>query len=173
MWTWNLSAGSTILGLATTLFMGVQMLMPLEARPGLAELRGTIDPFGQAQLRSITELQADSRGHFVTEAEIDNTAIRVLVDTGASAVALSYEDADHAGLRPRSLNYDIPVATANGVTKAARVMLRRVEVGGVVVRDVEGLVLPEGVMSGTLLGMSFLSRLRSFKIEDGVLQLRD
>ena len=44
---------------------------------------------------------------------------------------------------------------------------------GVTVHDVDGLVLPEGVMNGTLLGMSFLSRLRSFKVEDGVLEIRD
>jgi aspartyl protease family protein len=120
-----------------------------------------------------TELKADSRGHFLTDAEIDGTTIKVLVDTGASAVALSYEDADNAGLRPHSLDYNVPISTANGVVSAARVSLRRVEVDGVTVRDVEGLVLPEGVSNITLLGMTFLSRLRSFRVEDGVLSLED
>jgi aspartyl protease family protein len=120
-----------------------------------------------------TELKADRRGHYFTDAEIDGTTVKVMVDTGASAVALSYEDADDVGLRPRTLDFDVPVGTANGVVNAARVSLRRVEIDGIEVRDVEGLVLPEGVLEGTLLGMSFLSRLRSFKVEDGVLYLED
>lgn len=130
-------------------------------------------PASEASANVSTELKADNRGHFITDAEIDGTSIRVMVDTGASAVALSYEDADDAGLRPRTLDFDVPVSTANGLVNAARVSLRRVEVDGVQVRDVDGLVLPEGVMRGTLLGMSFLSRLRSFKVEDGVLYLED
>jgi clan AA aspartic protease (TIGR02281 family) len=130
-------------------------------------------PPTEADANVSTELKADNRGHFVTDAEIDGTTVKVMVDTGASAVALSYEDADDAGLRPRTLDFNIPVGTANGVVNAARVSLRRVEVDGVEVRDVDGLVLPEGAMRGTLLGMSFLSRLRSFKVEDGVLHLED
>jgi aspartyl protease family protein len=133
-------------------------------------LRGGLDI---AQARAVTELKADARGHFITDAEIEGTTLKVIVDTGASAVALSYEDADRAGLRPFALDYDVPVATANGVTQAARITLRRVQVDGIMVRDVDGLVLPEGVMHGTLLGMSYLGRLRSFRVEAGVLHLED
>lgn len=122
---------------------------------------------------SVAELKANGQGHFITKAEINGRAILVMIDTGATAVALSYEDAQDAGLRPGSLDFDIPVGTANGITKAARIMLDRVEVDGVRVRDVEGLVLPEGAMQGSLLGMSYLIRLRSFKVEDGVLTLKD
>jgi aspartyl protease family protein len=95
------------------------------------------------------------------------------VDTGASAVALSYEDASRIGLKPRNLKYDVKVSTANGEGRAARVMLREVEIGSVRVQNVEGLVLQEGALRGTLLGMSFLGRLRSFKIEDGKLILKN
>lgn len=126
---------------------------------------------GELQAQTVTELRADRSGHYVAKAEINGTTIDVMVDTGASAVALSYEDADDAGLRPHSLDYDVPVATANGIMLAARVTLRRVEVEGVVVRDVDGLVLPEGAMRGTLLGMSFLSRLSGFRVEEGMLTL--
>jgi len=124
-------------------------------------------------IAGVTEIKADDRGHFVTKAEIDGTDITVMVDTGASVVALSYEDADAIGLRPHSLTYNAPVLTANGAINAARVTLRRVEIDGVTVRDVEGMVLPAGAMSGSLLGMSFLSHLRSFRVEDGVLRLQD
>jgi len=127
----------------------------------------------QASLAGVTEIKADERGHFITKAEIDGSDITVMVDTGASVVALSYEDADEIGLRPGSLTYDTPVMTANGQINAARVTLRRVDIDGVRVRDVAGMVLPEGSLDGTLLGMSFLSHLRSFRVEDGVLRLED
>lgn len=120
---------------------------------------------------SSAEITADPLGHFVTTAEIEHTTIKVLVDTGASAVALSYEDAEEAGLSPRTLTYDVPVSTANGTVDAARVVLDRVEIGNVLVRDVEGIVLPKGAYDGTLLGMSFLNKLSRFKVEDGTLYL--
>jgi aspartyl protease family protein len=117
------------------------------------------------------EVVADARGHFITMAEIEHTPIMVLVDTGASVVALSYEDAEHAGLAPRTLTYDVPINTANGRVEAARVVLDRVEIGNVLVRDVEGVVLPRGAYEGTLLGMSFLNKLSRFKVENGTLFL--
>jgi aspartyl protease family protein len=124
-------------------------------------------------LYSATELKADSSGHFIAKADINGTTIAVMVDTGASGVALSYEDAERVGLRPHGLDYDTPVHTANGIVKAARVKLRRIEVDNVRIRDVEGMVLPQGALRGSLLGMSFLSRLSSFRIENGVLHLKD
>jgi aspartyl protease family protein len=127
----------------------------------------------QAGMAAVTEIKADDRGHFITRAEIDGSDITVMVDTGASVIALSYEDADEIGLRPSSLTYDTPVMTANGQINAARVTLRRVEIDGVRVQDVAGMVLPAGSMNGSLLGMSFLSHLRSFRVEDGLLRLED
>lgn len=117
------------------------------------------------------EIRAGAHGHFFAEAEIDNTRIMVLIDTGASSVALSYEDAERVGLKPFALDFDLPVSTANGIVKAAAVTLRRVEIDNVLVRDVEGMVMPRGALGGTLLGMSFLSRLSGFRIADGTLYL--
>jgi aspartyl protease family protein len=125
------------------------------------------------QLMSATELKANANGHFVTEAAINGTDVKVLVDTGATVVALSYEDAANVGLHPRNLDFNVPVATANGTTQAAHVTLSRIDIDGVRVEDVDGLVLPEGALQGTLLGMSFLSRLSGFKVEDGVLYLKE
>ncbi|MGB8313129.1 MAG: TIGR02281 family clan AA aspartic protease [Aestuariivirga sp.] len=125
------------------------------------------------QLKAATALKAGQNGHFFVTAEINGRDVKVLVDTGASAVALSYEDAQDIGLHPGNLDFNIPVSTANGVTKAASVTLNKIEVDGVRVSDVQGMVLPEGVMRGSLLGMSFLSKLQSFKVEDGVLYLKN
>jgi aspartyl protease family protein len=125
------------------------------------------------QLMAMTELKAGNMGHYVVRARINKSDIDVMVDTGASVVALSYEDALKAGLRPNTLDFKIPVSTANGAVNAARAKLDRVEIDNVRVDDVDALVLPEGALNGTLLGMSFLSRLDSFKSENGVLTLKN
>lgn len=125
------------------------------------------------QLKAATALKAGQNGHFFVTAEINGRDVKVLVDTGASAVALSYEDAQNIGLHPGNLDFNIPVSTANGVTRAASVTLDKIEVDGVRVSDVQGMVLPEGVMRGSLLGMSFLGKLQSFRVEDGVLYLKN
>jgi aspartyl protease family protein len=160
---------SIALPVLATLAMAAVASLDDEARP-IDGLRPSLD---MPSLLSATELKADSSGHYFAKADINGTTIPVMVDTGASGVALSYEDADKVGLRPHGLDYDTPVNTANGIVKAARVKLRRVEVDNVRVRDVDGLVLPEGALRGSLLGMSFLSRLSSFRIENGVLYLKD
>ena len=138
---------------------------------GLPSVSQTAAP--EMLLYSAAELKAGQNGHFFVKAEINGSSVNVLVDTGASAVALSYEDARDIGLHPGNLDYDVPVSTANGMAKAARVTLDEVEIDGVRVSDVQGMVMPEGVMRGSLLGMSYLSKLRSFKVEDGVLYLKN
>jgi len=157
--------------------MHAPIVSPLVAGLLLLVLNGVpsskADGIPQLRLMSVTELKANGSGHFITKASINGADITVLVDTGATTVALSFEDAQDAGLRPGHLDFDVPVATANGVAKAARVRIDRIEVGDVEVDDVDGMVLPEGALRGTLLGMSFLGRLQSFRIEDGVLYLRD
>jgi aspartyl protease family protein len=152
--------------------LGLALVMTvLPGLPGFTPVAGARpDTF---QLMAVTELEATKNGHFVTEAFINNRAVRVLVDTGATAVALSFEDAVKTGLSPQTLAFDVPVSTANGEARAARVMLREVEIDNVRVHDVEGLVLQKGALNGTLLGMTFLSRLRSFSVENGKLLLKN
>jgi aspartyl protease family protein len=124
-------------------------------------------------LAGSAELKAGLGGHFQTTAYIDGTALNIVIDTGATTVALSYEDADRAGIRLNDRDFTRRVTTANGITKAATVELRRIELDGVRVYDVEAIVMPQGAMTVSVLGMSFLSKLSSFKIEDGVLYLRN
>jgi aspartyl protease family protein len=130
-------------------------------------------PQDSIQLYAATELKSGQNGHFFVTADINGRRVKVLVDTGASAVALSYDDAQAIGLHPNTLTFDQPVATANGVANAAQVNLKKIEIDGVRVYDVQGIVMPEGAMRGSLLGMSFLSKLSSFKVEDGVLYLKN
>ncbi len=117
-------------------------------------------------------LQSDLRGHFTTHPTVDGRRVRMLVDTGASLVALSYEDARQAGLKVEPRDFRDRIATANGVVEAARVRLREVRIGDIAVHDVEAVVLPAGRLETSLLGMTFLKRLKSFEIANGRLLLR-
>ena len=151
--------------------LGLAVLLTLGA--GLPGLRPSMAQSPSLQLYALTEIKGGQNGHYVIDASINSQRITVLVDTGATVVALSYEDAERVGLHPHSLTYDVPVATANGAAKAARAKLSKVEIDNVRVDDVDALVMPQGALEGTLLGMSFLSRLSSFKSENGTLTLKN
>jgi aspartyl protease family protein len=109
--------------------------------------------------RSIA-LSRGTGGHFWVDARIDGRRLEMVVDTGATQIALRASDAARLGLHPAARDYVVKVATANGVTRAALVQLRAVELGDIVVRDVPALVHPDESLGVNLLGMSFLSRLR-------------
>jgi aspartyl protease family protein len=113
----------------------------------------------------------DGRGHFLTEGRIDGQRIGFMIDTGASVVALNETSAARFGLRPSRSDYNATVTTANGTIKAARARLAMVDVGGLIVRDVDAMVLPDQALSENLLGLSFLSRLKRFEYANGQLVL--
>jgi aspartyl protease family protein len=115
-------------------------------------------------------LKADARGHFIAPVSVNGTRLPMLVDTGASFVALSQEDARAAAIWP-SGHGRVPVSTANGIVMADKARLRDVRIGDIVLDDVETLIMPPGAMRGSLLGMSFLKRLKSFHIAQGQLLL--
>jgi len=124
-------------------------------------------------LADMAKLALSEDGHFRSNAMINGRSIPVMVDTGASTVALSFEDARQAGIRLSDLDFTIPVNTANGIVQAAPVVIRRISLGGISVEDVKGMVLPQGALSGSLLGMSFLSRLSGYEVRQNTLILRD
>jgi aspartyl protease family protein len=113
----------------------------------------------------------DGRGHFVTEGRIEGQRIGFMIDTGASVVALNETSAARFGLRPTPGQYNATVTTANGTVKAARTRLAMIEVGGILVRDVEAMVLPDQALSENLLGLSFLSKLKRVQYADGQMVL--
>jgi aspartyl protease family protein len=123
-----------------------------------------------AGIRSIS-IPRDGRGHFLTDGRIDGQRIGFMVDTGASVVALNERSAARFGLRPSRGDYNATVSTANGTIKAARTRIAVMEVGGLVVRDVDAMVLPDEALSENLLGLSFLSKLKRFEYANGRLVL--
>ena len=116
-------------------------------------------PSAPSNYRTVT-LNSDARGHFQADVRVDGRTIEFLVDTGASTVALNEKSAARLGIHPSARDYNVRTHTANGVGKAARVRLDRVELNGITVRDVEALVMPDDGLSTNLLGMSFLSRVK-------------
>jgi aspartyl protease family protein len=107
-----------------------------------------------------SELARQPDGHFHAEARINGSSVPVLVDTGATLVALTYEDARAAGLSVGRDEFRYWSETANGRARFARVTLDEVRIGNVAVRHVEAAVSEPGRLSQTLLGMSFLGQLR-------------
>lgn len=151
-----------------------QMADKMTPTPALASTasRNTApaETVGQAGIRSLS-IPRDSRGHFQTEGRIDGQRIGFMVDTGASVIALNETSAARFGLRPSRGDYSASVTTANGTIKAARTRLAMVEVGGLVVRDVDAMVLPDESLSENLLGLSFLSKLKRFEYANGKMVL--
>jgi aspartyl protease family protein len=130
------------------------------------------DPETPAQTSSRSlNIPHDARGHFETEGRINGQRIGFMVDTGASVVALNESSAARFGLRPTPGQYTATVTTANGTIKAARTRLAMIEVGGLVVRDVDAMVLPDEALSENLLGLSFLSRLKRVEYANGQMVL--
>ncbi len=117
-------------------------------------------------------LRRRSNGHFAARGEVNGTALTMLVDTGASTVVLKPADAEKAGIDISNLSYTVAVDTANGSTYAAPVRLKAITIGPIEVRDVEALVAKPGTLKESLLGISFLKRLRSYEFSGEYLTLR-
>lgn len=118
-------------------------------------------------------LRADASGHFFANAQINGGRIQIMVDTGATIVALSYEDASRAGIFPREADFTGRVSTANGVARVAYVTLDAVSIDDITVQDVRAAVAEPGRLGTSLLGMSFLSKLRRTEISRGTLVLEE
>jgi aspartyl protease family protein len=125
---------------------------------------------GHASGRSLS-IPRDARGHFQAEGRIEGQRIGFMVDTGASVVALNESSAARFGLRPSRGQYNATVTTANGTIKGARTRIAMLDLGGLVVRDVEAMVLPDEALSENLLGLSFLSKLKRFEYANGQMVL--
>lgn len=175
--SWIAAAGILIVGFvyfddlksATARMMGLRPLSEASIRsaPDVAEEAPKVGSNGEVEIR------AGESGHYHAEAEINGRPVPVLVDTGATMVALTYEDAEQAGLYLKPSDFTRQVSTANGIARVAPVTLDRVSIGPITVRDVPGTVSERGRLATTLLGMSFLSRLEHVDMRGGVLVLKD
>ncbi|HEY1736533.1 MAG TPA: TIGR02281 family clan AA aspartic protease [Methylovirgula sp.] len=118
------------------------------------------------------QIPPDASGNYLVDAEIEGHPIRMMVDTGATYVSLTNEDASAIGLRPAPADYRYRTMTANGVGVAAKVQIGTLRLGEMEFYNVEAFVMPQGALGTSLLGMSALSQLAKVEISGGRLVLR-
>lgn len=141
--------------------------MAAELTPGTA----LVDQSSPANAPNSLQVRRPVGDHFRVSAALNGVPTVMLVDTGASVVTLTREDAIAAGIEVESLTYSVPVFTANGTTKAAPVIIDVLTVGPIERRRVPALVAQPGLMDRSLLGMSFLDTLGSYTISGDTLTL--
>lgn len=138
-----------------------------DARPVIA----VAQPVPVASSGRSVRMEPDARGHFIGEFRLNGRAVEAMIDTGASVVAINRSTARRVGLSLANADFNQPVNTANGTVNAASARIDRLEIGGIVARDVRAVVLDDAALSGTLIGMSFLNNLRRYQVENGRLLL--
>ena len=160
------------LGLVT-LYAYKDTLVPIAGRVAGELLPGSAMTVEEST-GGVTEVRIRKRldGHFNATVKVNGKPISMIVDTGASSIVLRPEDAEKAGIDPSTLTYRVPVLTANGRAMAARVRLDKVAIGPLDRDKVDALVTQPGALTQSLLGMSFLSRLRSYEFSGDFLSLR-
>ncbi len=117
-------------------------------------------------------LRADSRGHFWIDGAIDGTAVRFIIDTGASGITLGPDTARAAGLRLVDADFTQRSRTANGIARTAPVTIRNLGVGPVRLRNMPAHVTERPMPGMALLGMSFLGRLEGYEVRGDKMTLR-
>ena len=110
-------------------------------------------------------------GHFYADVEIEGVTSRMLVDTGASVIALTGEDAAAMGLQWDESRVAPVARGANGPVYGVETSLPQVAAGGFEARDVRAVIVPEG-LEVSLLGQSFLSTIGRVEIAGDRLLLR-
>ncbi len=155
----TVATGATVQGVKLVSVTGNDAVVEIKGKRVTVVMGGAqVNIGGQASNGGGSQivLTAGSGGHFMTSGAINGRAVRFLVDTGATSVAMSIAEAEHIGLDYRSGQRGF-VATANGNAPAYKVRLGEVRVGDVVIYDVEATVIP-AQMEFILLGNSFLTR---------------
>ncbi len=112
-------------------------------------------------------------GSFKVGATINGAPVRLLFDTGATAVVLTAEDARAAGIDFEQLRFTIPVQTANGMGRAALTRLDTMTVGDIERRNIRAFVAEDGALETSLLGMTYLETLSGYAVSKNSLELRN
>jgi aspartyl protease family protein len=120
--------------------------------------------------RKVTELERSPSGHFYTHAKVNGELVRFLVDTGATGVALTVEDAERVGIKVDPSTFEVVGEGASGPVRGRLVMLDSVEVEGKLVNDVRGAVLEGSRLS--LLGQSYLTRMGEVQMSGDYMLLK-
>lgn len=128
--------------------------------------------FGADGALRVTIGKANS-GHFEVDGIVNGANVSFLVDTGASSVVLTMDAATAAGIDAAGLDFAYPVSTANGMAFSAKVTLDELRIGGITRRNVSAMVSEQGKLDQSLLGMSFLSTLSAYAVQQDQMILQD
>lgn len=174
--------GDTARSLAIWVLLILAVVAGYEYRYELQDFASRVSG-GMVPGSPLTAFDADGRatvtlskrvdGHFEARLSINGKTINAMVDTGATTTTLTAEDAATAGYDTANLVFAIPVSTANGMARAARVTAEDISVGAISRRNMSMLVAEPDRLEQSLLGMSFISTLSAFELRGDRLILRD
>jgi aspartyl protease family protein len=135
-----------------------------------SDIRDDVMPRQSVVNSGTIEVPRGTDGHYHLVLMVNGTTIPFVVDTGASGIVLSQEDARRVGIDPGALAYAGTANTANGVVRTARSRVNQMQLGEIIDRDVT-VYVNEGQMDGSLLGMDYLQRFSRIEIANGKLIL--
>lgn len=165
--------GSALRLLVSVALIGLVMLLVAERAsldPYLGNLAGRFNLDGQQVVGKEVRVKMAPDGHFYASVWINRTRRRMLIDSGATLTALSSSTADAAGLQPKAELMPVVLETANGPVQAETASVETLRVGNIVARDIKVVVSPAfGRLD--VIGMNFLSRLKSWRVEGDTLVL--
>ena len=142
------------------------------AAPTEVSLASTSDaPAPLQPLGSKVMVTADERGHFTSAFKLNGRQVDGMIDTGATLVAINSSTARRIGISLNPSDFSHDVNTANGSIKAAVVTIDRLQIGKITVNGVQAVVLDDRALSTNLIGMSFLTRLAKYEVQNGSLLL--
>lgn len=143
-------------------------LISADSKKAVLEIEGKRQELGMGQAASVSGsaasapgsviLYSDSAGHYFTDGQINGATVKLLVDTGASVVAMNSSDARQAGINYKT-GQTISLHTANGIAQGYRVTINSLKLGGVTLNQVDAVVTEGSSPPVVLLGMSALNRL--------------
>ena len=143
------------------------------SRLGAVGRDGWIKIFRLRPEASEIEIKMSPNGHFLLQATVNGKAIEFIVDTGATHVMFRPEDAKKLGFNEGELEFSQRANTAGGVVRVAPVVLDEIKIGLLTVSNVAaGVNKQSGGIETSLLGMSFLTRLRGYEVVGKRLILR-
>lgn len=149
---------------------GESVSLTVDGKTGIYKLGAPVSTIFASPSVTRKTIQSNQRGMFFTTGSINGQLIRFLVDTGATTVAMSSEQAKKLGIQYRLNGRETVASTASGTAKAYRIKLKTVKVGAILQRNIDALVINGAFPRNVLLGMSFLNRIKVEK-QGGIMVL--